>query len=146
MDSLGVLYTGIINHNAQVVTLDAAVSYNHKGLMNISVKSAYQHWILKGNQALLARAPQLKVDIDARARIIPKLYAHTTLQFVSFTDTKVVARERAIVDWGIGAHYAMNKQFTFFLDTHNLLNQRYSYYMGYPAQGFSVLAGVIFKF
>ena len=146
MDSVGTVYTGITNHNAQVVTLDAAFGYNHKDLMNISVKGAYQHWMLKGNQALLARAPQLKVDVDARARIIPKLYAHTTLQLVSFTNTKVVARERAIIDWGLGAHYAMNKRFTFFLDAHNLLGRRYSYYMGYPAQGFNVLAGAMFKF
>ena len=146
MDSVGTVYTGITNHNAQVVTLDAAFGYNHKDLMNISVKGAYQHWMLKGSQALLARAPQLKVDVDARARIIPKLYAHTTLQCVSFTNTKVTARERAIIDWGLGAHYAMNKHFTFFLDAHNLLGRRYSYYTGYPAQGFNVLAGAMVKF
>ena len=29
---------------------------------------------------------------------------------------------------------------------HNLLNRRYSYYAGYPAQGISVLAGARVKF
>lgn len=144
MDSVGTTYTGITNHNAQVATLDAAVSYRHKDLVNLSAKGTFHHWMLKGDRALLARAPQLKIDVDARVRIIPKLYAYTDLQIVSFT--KVITRERAIVDWGLGAHYAFNKQFTFFLDAHNLLNHRHQYYTGYPAQGFNVMAGAMFKF
>lgn len=146
MNSVGTVYTGMTNHNAQVVRLDAAISYNYKDLVAFTAKGDYQHWMLKGDQALLARAPQLKIDMDARVRIAPKLYAHTDLRVISFTDTKVVDRERAIIDWGLGANYALNKRFSFFLDAHNLLNRRYSYYAGYPAQGFNVMAGAIVKF
>lgn len=146
MDSLGTTYTGMTNHNAQVVTADAGVSYVHKDIVNFSAKGAYYHWMMKGDRALLARAPQLKVDVDARVRIIPNLYGHTNLQIVSFTNTKVAARERAIIDWSLGANYALNKRFSFFLDAHNLLNHRHQYYTGYPAQGIHVLAGAMVKF
>lgn len=146
MDSLGTTYTGMTNHNAQVVTADAGVSYVHKDIVNFSAKGAYYHWMMKGDRALLARAPQLKVDVDARVRIIPNLYGHTNLQIVSFTNTKVAARERAIIDWSLGAHYDLNKRFSFFLDGHNLLNHRHQYYTGYPAQGIHVLAGAMVKF
>ena len=80
--------------------------------------------------------------MDARVRIMSKLHAHTNLKVVTFTDTD----ERAVIDWSLGANYALNKRFSFFLDAHNLLNRRYSYYTGYPAQGFNVMAGAIVKF
>ena len=146
MDTLGTTYTGITNHKAQVAILDAALSYTHKDLVTIAAKGTYHHWMLKGDQALLARAPQLKIDVDARVRIIPKLYAYTDLLMVTFADTQIAARERSIIDWSLGANYALNRHFSFFLDAHNLLNRRYSYYTGYPAQGFNILAGAIMKF
>ncbi len=146
MDSVGTTYTGITNHNAQVATIDAAISYSHKDFLTLSAKGTYNYWMLQGNQALLARAPQLMVDLDARVRIIPKLYAYTNLQFISFTSTKVAAHEQAIIDWSLGAHYSLNKRFTVFLDGNNLLNHRHQYFTGYPSQGFNVLAGVMVKF
>ena len=146
MDSLGMVYSGITNHDAQVATVDGSINYNYKDLVSLSAKSAYYHWMLKGDRSLLARAPRFDVDVDARVRILPQLHAYTNLKLVSFTYTKVVPRERSIIDWSLGANYTFNKRFSFFLDAHNLLNRRYSYYTGYPAQGFNVMAGAIVKF
>lgn len=146
VDTLGVTYTGVANHNAQVLAADAGVSYDYKDLLSLSAKGEYQHWMLKGDRALLARAPQFAMDVEARVRIITNLYAYTTLQWVSFTDTNVADRERAIVNWSLGAHYALNKRCTLFCDAHNLLNRRHSYYAGYPSQGFNVLMGAMVNF
>ena len=146
MDSLGTTYTGLTNHKAQVATADAGISYTHKDLVSVSTEGTYYHWMLKDNQQLLARAPQLDANIEARVRIIPNLYAHTDVRVIMFTQTEVAPRERTIIDWSLGAHYALNKRFSFFLDGHNLLNRRHSYYAGYPAQGFNVLAGAMVKF
>lgn len=142
VDSAAIRYTGITNHNAQVATIDGGISYNYKDLITFMIKGDYSHWMLQGEQALLARIPKFKVDMDARVRIMPKLYAHTNLKVVTFTDID----ERAVIDWSLGANYSLNKQFSFFLEAHNLLNRRYSYYTGYPSQGFNILAGAIFKF
>lgn len=146
VDTLNTIYTGLTNHNAQVITTDAGISYNYKDYASFSVKGTYQHWMLKGDRTLLARAPQFTMDVEARMRIISNLEAYTQLQLVSFTNTKVAGRERAIINWSLGAHYALNKWCTLFLDAHNLLNRRYSYYAGYPAQGFNVLAGAMVSF
>lgn len=146
MDSLKVNYSGITNHKVQVATVDGCISYNHKDLVYLSAKGAYYHWTLKGDRALLARAPQLDASIDTRVRIIPKLYAHTNLRWVAFTNTKVVKRERDIIDWSLGADYALNEHISFFLDVHNLLGRRYSYFTGYPSQGFNALIGAMVKF
>lgn len=140
------VYTGLFNHKAQVATVDGKVSYTHKDFISVGAKGTYHHWMLKSNHALLTRAPQLKVDFDTRIRIIPNLYGYTNLYLVSFTNTKTEPYERTIIDWSLGANYALNNNFSFFLDLHNLLNRRYSYYTGYPAQGFSALVGAIVKF
>ena len=142
MDSVGVTYTGITNHNAQVVGADVAISYNYKDIVALSAKSAYQYWMLKGDRTLLARAPQFNTEVDARVRVMPKLYAYTNLKWITFTGSD----ERDIIDWSLGANYTLNKTFSFFLDAHNLLNHRHSYYTGYPAQGFNVMAGAMFRF
>lgn len=142
MDSIGTTYTGIINHNAQVATVDGAINYTYKDLVSLSAKGTYNYWTLQGDQTLLARAPQLMVDLDTRVRIMPNLHAYTNLKLVMFSSKN----EDAIIDWGIGAQYNLNKHFTIFLDGHNLLNHRHQYFTGYPSQGFNVLAGAIVKF
>ena len=146
LDTLGCTYTGLTNHKAQVATIDGKVSYTLRDLVGVGAKATYNYWMLKGDRALLARAPQFTMDVDARVRIIPNLYGYTNLHLVAFTNTASVARERAIIDWSLGADYALNRHFSFFLDGNNLLNRRYSYYTGYPAQGISVLAGARVKF
>ena len=138
----GTRYTGITGHHAQVATVDGEVSYLYRDLVTLSAKGTYQHWMLKGDRTLLARTPQLSTDVDARVRIIPQLHAHTHLKCVTFTGTD----ERAIIDWSLGAHYALNKQTSLFFDAHNLLNHRHSYYTGYSAEGFNVLIGGMVKF
>ena len=146
LDTLSVTFSGIANHNAQVATADVGISYSHKDLVYLSAKSSYNYWMLQGNPALLARAPQFDTDIDVRVRIMPSLHVYTNLQWLVYTDTGVAPRERSIIDWSLGGHHALGQRFTLFLDGHNILGRRYSYYTGYPAQGFNVLAGVIFKF
>ena len=146
MDSLGTTYTGLTNHKAQVATIDVGISYTHKNLVSVSAEGTYYHWMMKDNRHLLVRAPQFDANVEARVRIIPNLYAHTDVRVVMFTPTEVAPRERAIIDWSLGAHYALNKRFSFFLDGHNLLGRRQCYYAGYPTQGFNVLAGAIVKF
>lgn len=141
-DSTTIGYTGVANHNAQVATIDGAVSYICKDLVTFTVKGNFHHWMLLGDRALLARAPKFKVDMDARVRVMPKLHTYTNLKVITFMG----AGERAIIDWGLGAHYAFNKQLSFFLDAHNLLNRRYSYFTGYPSQGFNALIGAMVKF
>lgn len=142
IDSASVRYTGLTNHKAQVTTIDGGISYVNKDLVTLSAKGAYRHWQIKSNKELLSRAPLFDMDIDARVRIMPKLYTHTSLKLIAFTNSE----EHAVIDWSLGANYALNKQISFFLDGHNLLNRRYSYYTGYPAQGFNVMAGAIVKF
>jgi outer membrane receptor protein involved in Fe transport len=102
--------------------------------------------MLKGNQALLARAPMLDANFKGRVRIIEGLYAHTDMRFTIFTPVEGYTPEKAIINISLGARYAINERLSAFLDGHNLLNRHHQYFAGYPSQGISVMAGAAFKF
>lgn len=141
-DSVGIVYTDIVNHDAKVAFADAHISYAYKDLFKVSAEGTFNHWMVRADHAVLARAPRLDANVSAQVRIIPGLHAHTGCRIVEFTGNE----ERAIINWSLGARYAMNERLSFFLDGHNLLNRRYQHYSGYPSQGINVLVGAVCKF
>ena len=51
-----------------------------------------------------------------------------------------------ISDLHIGASYNVFKGVSVYAQVHNLLNKKYQYYLGYPAEGFNFLGGLSFRF
>lgn len=145
LDTLGLTYTGLTTRDAQVAYGNARINYTYKDWVSVTAEGTYNHWMIGGNRSILARAPQLDAHLDARVRIIRGLYIHTDCRFVMFNAVDG-ERERAIIDWSFGAHYAMNDKLSFFLDGHNLLNRHYERYAGYPVQGINAMLGAAFKF
>jgi hypothetical protein len=115
-------------------------------LLSVSASGTYHYWMLKDHPALLARAPKVDAQADARVRIIKGLYAHTSLRMRFFCPVAEQETEKGIINWSLGARYTLNRHISFFLDGHNLLNRRHHYYAGYPTQGISVMAGAAVKF
>ena len=145
-DTLGTLYTGIATHNASEAYAGGDIEYVYKDLLSVSASGTYHYWMLKDHPALLARAPKVDAQADARVRIIKGLYAHTSLRMRFFCPIAEQETEKAIINWSLGARYTLNRHISFFLDGHNLLNRRHHYYTGYPTQGISVMAGAAVKF
>ena len=139
------MYTGFTTQDAKVAYANARIDYIYKDWVNVIAEGHYNHWMVEGNQAILARAPQLDAHLNTRVRIIPGLYAHTDCRLVMFNAVDGF-RERTIIDWSLGAHYAMNDKLSFFLDGHNLLNRHYERYADYPNQGINGMLGAVFKF
>lgn len=146
LDTLGTIYTGISAHNVSEAYIGGSAAYTYKDLINITAAGTYHHWMLKGNTALLARTPKVDAHADARVLIIKGLYAHTSVRTLFFCPVPGQDTEKAIINWSLGARYALNKHISLFLDGHNLLNRHHNYYTGYPSQGISVMAGATFKF
>lgn len=145
IDSLGIVYSGIENHNTQIFYAEGNVKYFYKDLLSLSAEATYKKWIVKGDKMILSRAPQFDAYISARMRIIENLYVNTDCRTVIFTTINQY-QSPAIINWSLGTHYALNKQLSLFIDAHNLLNHHYQHYAGYPSQGFHIMAGAIFKF
>lgn len=146
LDTLGAVYTCMTAHKAQVAYAEMNVQYAYKELLQLSASGTYRHWMLKGNQALLSRAPMFDANLKGRARIIKGLYAHTDMRLMLFTPVEGYTTEKAVINISLGARYAINERLSAFLDGHNLLNRHHQYYAGYPSQGISVMAGAAFKF
>jgi len=49
-------------------------------------------------------------------------------------------------DLNLGVRYNINKQFTAFLQTNNLLGESYEIYYAYPVQKFQIMAGATYRF
>ena len=61
-------------------------------------------------------------------------------------EVKEYAKMTAINDLHIGASYNVFKGVSVYAQVHNLLNKKYQYYLGYPAEGFNFLGGLSFRF
>jgi outer membrane receptor protein involved in Fe transport len=49
-------------------------------------------------------------------------------------------------DLNVKTRYFISKQFSAFVALNNILSNKYPLYLGYPARGFQVLAGVSWSF
>ncbi len=145
LDTLNMVYTGLTTHDAQAAYGNARIDYTYKDWVSVTAEGTYNHWMVSGNRSILTRTPQFDANFGTRVRIINGLYIHTDCHFVMFNAVNG-ERERAIVDWSLGAHYAINDKLSFFLDGHNLLNRHYERYAGYPVQGINAMLGAAFKF
>ena len=145
-DVANIRYTSFENRNAQLLHASTKLSYDYKQQFSYYAQATYNHWIVEGERAILARAPQLDMQTGVQMHILKDFTLHSDFRYLLFSATVNSERERAIIDWGLGMRYALNTHWTFFLDGHNLLNHHHQIYTGYPTQGIHALAGATFKF
>lgn len=145
-DEAHIRYTGFENRDAQLLHATTKISYDYKQQFSCFAQATYDHWMVEGDRAVLARAPQFDAQAGFRMTLFGALSAHTDLRYVLFTATALQERETSIIDWGLGFRYALNNRWAFFLDGQNLLNHRHQLYTGYPSQGIHAIAGAAFKF
>ena len=66
--------------------------------------------------------------------------------YINREEVEGYAKMAAINDLHIGASYNVFKGVSVYAQVHNLLNKKYQYYLGYPAEGFNFLGGLSFRF
>ncbi len=145
-DEVYVRYTGFENRDAQLAHATTKLAYDYKQQFSCFAQATYNHWMVEGDREVLARAPQVDAQAGVSMKLFGSLSAYSDLRYVLFTATAPQEREASIIDLGLGLRYTLGKRWAFFLDGHNLLNQRYQFYTGYPSQGIHALAGAAFKF
>lgn len=145
-DVANIRYTSFENRNAQLLHATTKLNYDYKQQFSYFAQATYNHWMVKGERAILSRAPQLDMQTGVRMQILKDFVLHSDFRYLLFTATANQEREHSIIDWGLGMRYALNTHWSFFLDGHNLLNHRHQIYAGYPSQGIHALAGAAFKF
>lgn len=147
-DGQGLLLYG---QNTSNFYFGAEVSYSYKDIFAIAASGTYRNWDTKKDEAnpyadaALRFKPALEADLHADIRPISPLlfklgYQHITRQKTEGTTVDAVSNLYA------GLEYKLFKGISIYARANNLLNQKYQYYWGYPAEGINFVGGVSFCF
>ena len=147
-DGQGLLLYG---QNTSNFYFGAEVSYSYKEIFAIAASGTYRNWDTKKDEAnpyadaALRFKPALEADLHADIRPISPLlfklgYQHIARQKTEGTTVDAVSNLYARLE------YKLFKGISIYARANNLLNQKYQYYWGYPAEGINFVGGVSFCF
>lgn len=141
-------YLSFIHDNTDNFYLGGEISYDYKDIVGISAKYTYRNWDSKTEKYLLAVKPVSELSFNAHIHPISALNVNLGYDYVDWEEIKLddYSSMSAINDLHIGANYNIFKGISVYAQVHNLLNKKYQYYLGYPAEGFNFLGGLSFRF
>lgn len=141
-------YLSFIHDNTDNFYLGGEISYDYKDVVGISAKYTYRNWDSKTEKYLLAVKPVSELSFNIRIHPISALNVNLGYDYVDREEIKLddYSSMSAINDLHIGANYNIFKGISVYAQVHNLLNKKYQYYLGYPAEGFNFLGGLSFRF
>lgn len=128
------------------VYIGGKFTYDYKDILSLSARYIYRSWNSDNNEYLLAIKPENEVAISLNVHPIAVLQLNAGYDYISRKKEAVSFNMPAISDLHIGASYNVFKGVSVYAQVHNLLNKKYQYYLGYPAQGFNFLGGLSFRF
>lgn len=122
------------------------ISYDYKEIISLSAKYTYRNWDSKTKEYLLAVKPVNEMSFNVRIHPFTALNVNLGYDYIDRKEVKGYAKMNAINDVHIGADYNVFKGVSVYAQVRNLLNKKYQYYLGYPAEGFNFLGGLSFRF
>lgn len=148
--------------DANTLKFGLKAQYEYQDRFSFSVAGVYNKWSIRKNSdidSLSAKEawykPELVADIALMYRMnsLPLRfhllyhgeYNRRTVVRYDFETYKKIRLEQ-INDLSFKAEYAFCDRFSAYLKANNIINSKYDIWYGYPAQPFSVLAGVSFLF
>lgn len=139
-------YLGFVQDNTENLYLGGEFSYDYKDILGISAKYTYRNWDGKTEKYLLAVKPAGEMSFHVRVHPVPALNLNLGYDYVSRKEVEGYLKMDPISDLHIEAAYNLFKGVSVYVQVHNLLNKKYQYYLGYPAEGFNFLGGLSFRF
>lgn len=146
LSSEDIIYTGITNCNVNRAFVGANTTYTFADIFKVRGSADFFHCSSRSTSVASARTPQWDLCLDTQVRVLKNLRAQAGYRYIRFTDIMGDAVYAPISDLNIGAVYVLDKRWSFSINAHNLLNQRFEQYYGYASQGFNVIAGAAYKF
>ncbi len=147
-DGQGLLLYG---QNTSNFYFGAEVSYSYKDIFAIAASGTYRNWDTKKDEAnpyadaALRFKPTLEADLHADIRPISPLLFKLGYQHIARQKTEGTTVD-AVSNLYAGLEYKLFKGISIYARANNLLNQKYQYYWGYPAEGINFVGGVSFCF
>ena len=122
------------------------LTYDYKDVLSLSAHYIYRNWNSDNNEYLLAVKPENEASISLNVHPTSALQLNAGFDYISRKEEATSFNMSDISDLHIGASYNVFKGVSIYAQVHNLLNKKYQYYLGYPAEGFNFLGGLSFRF
>ena len=122
------------------------LTYDYKDVLSLSAHYIYRNWNSDNNEYLLTVKPENEASISLNVHPTSALQLNAGFDYISRKEEATSFNMSDISDLHIGASYNVFKRVSVYAQVHNLLNKKYQYYLGYPAEGFNFLGGLSFRF
>ncbi|WP_293785154.1 TonB-dependent receptor [uncultured Pedobacter sp.] len=86
------------------------------------------------------------IQDDVKAKVYTGSPVPASQYVIPNTSIELIETVKGYVDLGIGADYRINKKFSVFAKANNILNNNYSRYLYYQANGFNIFGGLTYSF
>lgn len=136
--------------NTNLFRVGARVSYNYFDKFYAQLSGAYNGWDVDKFEYAWNK-PSWEINFNTKFEIFTdfNLYANINLEggrYALLMNLEPIKMDPAIININIGADYSLYSWMSVFVKVNNLINNKYQPWYGYDAQGFNVMAGVIFDF
>lgn len=121
-------------------------TYDYKDILSFTARYTYRNWDSSRNEYLLNIKPENEISASLGLRPISALQLNIGYDYIGRKQEAVYFSMSDVNDLHIGANYHVFKGVSVYAQIHNLLNKKYQYYLGYPAEGFNFLGGLSFRF
>ncbi|WP_406823561.1 hypothetical protein [Pedobacter sp. KACC 23697] len=86
------------------------------------------------------------IQDDVKAKVYTGAPVPASQYVIPNTGIELIETVKGYVDLGLGADYRINKKFSVFAKANNILNNNYSRYLYYQANGFNIFGGLTYSF
>jgi hypothetical protein len=125
--------------------LGGKVSYEYKDILSLSAAYTYRNWKAKSGELLLTMKPVSEASLNLGIHPISALRLNVGFDYLGRKEV-LNYKVSAVSDLHADVNYYLFKGVAVYARLHNLLNKKYSYYLGYPTEGLNVLGGLSFRF
>ena len=132
--------------NTNNVYVGSEFTYDYKDILSFALRYTYRNWHSNQNKYLLSIKPENEVSVSLFLHPISALRVNIGYDYIGCKQEVVSPLMSDVNDLHLGASYNVFKGVSVYAQVHNLLNKKYQYYIGYPAQGFNFLGGLSFRF
>lgn len=127
----------------------AELSYTYKEQVSFNLSGLYRRWNTPQNGTAGAALSYFKPVFEGNFLISDKITSSSELSLgLQYTARKGNDLEKpdAIANLYISGNYNLFKGFSIYARANNLLNKRYQYFSGVPAQGINFVGGISYSF
>lgn len=133
----------------QALSFQAGARYQVANTFALGVSGSWYNFYEK-SYSRVWHEPAIRLNADLMIRPMPELtitaYSTVLDQMYALDEQGREVKLKGILDIGGGAEYQIIPRLSLFANVHNLLNNKYERWRGYPAYGFNIFGGLRLKF